>query len=304
MKFKYNKRGAKNMKNFKDKVAVITGAASGIGRGLANRAVKEGMKVVLADVEQKALTQAEEELRSSGATVLSVLTDVSKVKDIEALAQKTIDAFGEVHLLCNNAGISPIGVTWEAPLADWKWIINVNLWGVIHGCRTFIPIMQKQDNECHIVNTGSLSGLMANEIGQGMYIVTKYGVIGLTEILEKELSLIDSKIKVHALCPGMVKTKILDCERNRPAELRVDATEKSVHPKIEDVENAILALANEGEDPDIVGNFVFEGIKADLFYILTDTKLYFKRMIKDRMERILEAYPQNKKIHKSVKSGI
>jgi NAD(P)-dependent dehydrogenase (short-subunit alcohol dehydrogenase family) len=293
----------KNLKNFKDKVAVITGAASGIGRGIANRAVKEGMKVVLADVEQDPLVQAEEELKSSGATVLSVLTDVSKAEDIEALAQKTLETFGEVHLLCNNAGVSPIGVTWESNLADWKWIINVNLCGVIHGSRTFIPIMQKQDNECHIVNTGSLSGLMANEIGQGMYIVTKYGVIGLTEILEKELSLLKSKIKVHALCPGMVKTNIYECERNRPAELRVNATEKIIHPEIEEVENAILELAYQGEDPDIVGDFVFEGIKADLFYILTDTKRYFKRMITDRMERILEAYPQNKRIHKSVKSG-
>jgi len=185
------------MKEFKDKVAVITGAASGIGRGIANRAVKEGMKVVLADIEADPLAQAEKELKDLGATVLPVLVDVSKAEEIETLAKKTLDAFGEVHLLCNNAGIAPFGVSWEGTLSDWKWIMDVNLWGVIHGIRTFIPVMLQQDTECHIVNTASLSGLMANEIGQGMYIATKYGVVGLTEIIAKELSLLKSKIKVH-----------------------------------------------------------------------------------------------------------
>lgn len=288
------------MKNFEDKVAVITGAASGIGRGIANRAVKEGMKIVLADIEEKALSKTEEELKDMGANVISVLTDVSKSEDIEVLAKKTVDVFGEVHLLCNNAGIAPIGVSWECSLADWRWIMDVNLWGVIHGCRTFIPIMQKQDNECHVVNTASLSGLMANEIGQGMYVVTKYGVIGLTEIIEKELALLKSKIKVHALCPGMVKTNILDCERNRPTELCVENEERIVHPELEEIEKAILELGADGETPNRVGDMVFEGIKTGLFYILTDTKLYFKRMIKDRMERILEAYSQNKQVHKTI----
>ena len=288
------------LKDFKDKVAVITGAASGIGRGIANRAVKEGMKVVLADIEAEALSHAEKELKSSGATVLSVLTDVSKAEDIERLAQETIDTFGEVHLLCNNAGTAPYGMTWECSLSDWKWIMDVNLWGVIHGIRTFIPIMLKQDTECHIVNTASLSGLMANEIGQGMYIVTKYGVVGLTEVIAKELSLLKSKIKVHALCPGMVKTRIVDCERNRPAELCDDITEQIDHPELEPIWEAILGLGAAGELPDKVGDIVFEAIKEDVFYILTDTKLYYRRMIQTRNEEIMEAYKQNKQIHKSL----
>jgi NAD(P)-dependent dehydrogenase (short-subunit alcohol dehydrogenase family) len=288
------------MKDFKDKVAVITGAASGIGRGIANRAVKEGMKVVLADIEEKALIQAEKELKSSGATLLSVVTDVSKAEDIEELAKETLDNFGEIHLLCNNAGIGPYGVTWECSLSDWKWIMDVNLWGIIHGIRTFIPIMLKQDTECHIVNTASLSGLMANEIGQGMYIVTKYGVVGLTEIISKELSLLKSKIKVHALCPGMVKTRIIDCERNRPAELCNDITERINHPELEQIWEAMYGLAEAGESPDKVGDIVFEAIKEDVFYILTDTKLYYRRMIQTRNEEIMEAYNQNKQIHKSL----
>ena len=291
------------MKDFKDKVAVITGAASGIGRGIVNRAVKEGMKVVLADIEEKALRQAEKELKSSGATVLSVLTDVSKAEDVEKLAKETLDNFGEVDLLCNNAGIGPYGVTWECSISDWKWIMDVNLWGVIHGIRTFIPIMLKQDSECHIVNTASLSGLMANEIGQGMYIVTKYGVVGLTEIIAKELSLLKSKIRIHALCPGMVKTRIIDCERNRPADLCNDITEKIDHPELEQIWEAMYGLAEAGESPDKVGDIVFEAIKEDIFYILTDTKLYYRRMIQTRNEEIMEAYNQNKQIHKSLEKG-
>ncbi|MFX0069964.1 MAG: SDR family NAD(P)-dependent oxidoreductase [Candidatus Hermodarchaeota archaeon] len=285
------------MKNFKDKVAVITGAASGIGRGIANRAVKEGMKVVLADVEAGALLKTEDELKTLGATVLSVLTDVSKPEDIENLAQKTLDTFGEIHLLCNNAGIGPIAVTWEASLSDWKWIMDVNLWGVIHGIRTFIPIMLKQDIECHIVNTASLSGLMANEIGQGMYIVTKYGVVGLTEVLEKELALLKSKIKVSVLCPTMVKTNIINCERNRPAELCNETTERIIHPELKQIEEAILEMGKAGISPDRVGEIVFEALKEDLFYILTETRLSYRRMIQSRMDRILDAYPENKRIH-------
>ena len=282
------------MKDFKNKVAVITGAASGIGRGIANRAVKEGMKVVLADIEVEALSQAEKELKSSGGTVLPVLTDVSKAEDVEKLAKKTIDAFGEVHLLCNNAGTAPYGMTWECSLSDWKWIMDVNLWGVIHGIRTFIPIMLQQDTECHIVNTASLSGLMANEIGQGMYIATKYGVVGLTEIIAKELSLLKSKIKVHALCPGMVKTRIIDCERNRPAELYKDPSEIIPHPEFEQLGEMYAQLLESGLTSDKAGDIVFQAIKDEVFYILTDTSLIFRRMVKNRMEGILEAFKQNK----------
>ena len=129
------------MKEFKDKVAVITGAASGIGLGIARRAAKEGMKVVLADIEKNSLDQAEKEFKESGTEVISVVIDVSKAENIEKLAKKTIDAFGEVHLLCNNAGVAAPGALWECIVSDYSWVLGVNLWGVIHGIRTFIPIM-------------------------------------------------------------------------------------------------------------------------------------------------------------------
>ncbi|GAG25784.1 unnamed protein product, partial [marine sediment metagenome] len=171
------------MKEFKDKVAVITGAASGIGLGIARRAVKEGMKVVLADIEKDALNQTEEELKSAGAEVISVVTDVSKLENIEILAQKTIETFGEVHLLCNNAGVAAPGALWECILSDWNWVIGVNLWGVINGIQTFIPIMLQQDNECHIVNTSSMAGLLHGDGVNGIYSVTKQAVVALSESL-------------------------------------------------------------------------------------------------------------------------
>ena len=176
------------MREFKDKVAVITGAASGIGRAMADRCVQEGMKVVLADVEVEPLAKAEASMKASGATVLAVRTDVSQAADVEALAQKTLEAFGAVHLLCNNAGVGTGAATiWESTIADWEWIIGVNLWGVIHGVRVFVPIMLEQDTECHIVNTASIAGLISGP-ELGAYKVTKHAVVTLSETLYHELA--------------------------------------------------------------------------------------------------------------------
>ena len=160
------------MKEFKDKVAVITGAASGIGRALADRCVQEGMKVVLADVEVEALTKTEESMKAAGATVLAVRTDVSQAGDVEALAEKTLEAFGAVHLLCNNAGVATEAAVWESTIAEWEWVMGVNLWGVIHGVRVFVPVMLAQDTECHVVNTASMAGLISGP-GLGVYKVTQ-----------------------------------------------------------------------------------------------------------------------------------
>src|SRR6516164_1328151 len=140
------------MKEFKRRVAVISGAASGIGRALAERCAREGMKVVLADVEPGALAEVEANLQAGGGTALAVRTDVSQARAVEALAQETVEAFGAVHLLCNNAGVATNGTVWESSLTDWEWVIGVNLWGVVHGVRAFLPIMLAQETECHIVN--------------------------------------------------------------------------------------------------------------------------------------------------------
>ena len=171
------------MKEFKGKVAVITGSASGMGRAVAERFAQEGMKVVLADVEQKALDKAESEMKAAGATVLAVRTDVSKPEALQALAKKTLDTFGAVHLLHNNAGVAAGNAVWETTLADWKWVMGVNLWGPIHGIWAFLPIMLKQDTECHIICTSSMGGLISTPFIGVAYNVSKFGVIALCETL-------------------------------------------------------------------------------------------------------------------------
>ncbi|MFX1371878.1 MAG: SDR family NAD(P)-dependent oxidoreductase [Promethearchaeota archaeon] len=270
-----------------------------MGRGIANRAVKEGMNVVLADIDIDALSNAEKELKAVRANVISVLTDVSKAKEVKALAQKSIDTFGEVHLLCNNAGVMMPGLMWEHSLPDWKWIINVNFWGVIHGIRNFVPIMLKQQNECHILNTSSLAGLMSGA-GNGIYGATKHGIIVLSEALAQQLEQVHSKIKVSVLCPSFVDTKIMDCERNRPAKYRgpdyKPVAEKLIekYPESKQVLEMTRQMLKAGLSPNNVGDIVFQAIRDEVFYILTHTDLMYKRNIKRRMNAILQAFQQNK----------
>jgi len=294
------------MKEFSDKVAVITGAASGIGRGIARRAAKEGMRIVLADIERDALNQAEEELRSSGTEVISVVMDVSKSEQIEKLAQKTIHMFGEVHLLCNNAGVAAPGPLWECVLSDYNWVIGVNLLGVIHGIRTFIPIMLKQNNECHIVNTSSMAGLLAGDPGNGIYSITKQGVVALSESLRAIFSQAKTKIGVSVLCPGIVNTRITDSERNRPAEFcgpdYIPCFERIIknHPELEKIVRESPKVWEKGTSPDQSGDIVFEAIKNDIFYIFTETGIFWKKSMKTRFDSIWEDYNRIKSILKEI----
>ncbi len=186
---------------------MITGAASGIGRAIAERCVNEGMKVVLADVEKESLARAVAELSARGATVLNVRTDVSKRSDVEDLARRALDAFGQVYLLFNNAGVAAGGSPWEATWNDWEWVIGVNLWGVINGVKVFTPLMLAQKTEGHIVNTASGAGLVVGGFS-APYSVTKHGAVALSESLYLNLQTRGSLVKVSVLCPGMVRTGI------------------------------------------------------------------------------------------------
>ncbi len=203
------------MQDLPGKVAVITGAASGIGRAIAERFAREGMKVVLADIEQQALDNAVTELRRQEYDVLGVLTDVSKGESVEALAEATLRAYGKVHLACTNAGVFlPAKPMWESTLKDWEWILGVNEWGVINGIRTFVPIMLAQDEEGWVINTSSIGGLVT---GSSIYGVTKHTVVALSEALHLQLKQRNAKIGVSVLCPLFVDTKIMASGRNRPA---------------------------------------------------------------------------------------
>jgi NAD(P)-dependent dehydrogenase (short-subunit alcohol dehydrogenase family) len=271
------------VQEFNDKVAVITGAASGIGRALADRCAREGMKVVLADVEAPALATAERELESSGARVLAVRTDVSRLEDVRKLADETLAAFGAVHLLFNNAGVGAgRQMVWNSSMADWQWVLGVNLWGVVHGAHVFIPIMLGQDVECHIVNTASLSGLV-NVPGLGVYSATKHAVLSLSETLYHELALTNARVKVSVLCPGWVKTRIAESARNRPADL-------PAAPAVE--QNEAIAdflqrrrAAELDRPPSAIADEVFAAIREERFYILTHDEN--KLQIETRMQDIL-----------------
>lgn len=273
------------MKEFKDKVAVITGAASGIGRAMAGRFAAEGMKLVLSDIEEVALAKAEAELKAKGTTVLGVVTDVADPKAIENLAEQTYATFGAANILCNNAGVAVGGPIWENTQADWDWVLGINLMGVIHGIRIFVPKMMEGGEEGHIVNTASLAGLLCPPI-HGIYNVAKHGVVALSETLHHELGLFGSKLKVSVLCPGFVDTAIIDADRNRPTEGPLKAREQEITPDQEQMKGMLRQVLAEGLAPGDVADQVFDAVKEEKFYILTHPEA--NEAIKARMEAILE----------------
>jgi NAD(P)-dependent dehydrogenase (short-subunit alcohol dehydrogenase family) len=273
------------MKEFKGKVAVITGAASGIGRGLAEHCVQKEMKVVLADIEEAALRETEQGLKAKEAAVIAIRTDVSKASDIETLARKTLDTFGAVHLLFNNAGVQTRKTIWESTLADWEWVINVNLWGVIHGVRVFVPIMLQQQTECHIINTASAVGLTSGS-GTGTYRVTKHGVVSLSETLYLELKQRGAQIGVSILCPSFVRSRLNEAERNRPPKLRNPPSKYPPTPEEQALERFFYEMNQSGMTPEQFAEQVFKAIQQDKFYILTHPEV--NALIQRRMEDILQ----------------
>ena len=267
------------------KVAVVTGAASGIGRALAERCAHEGMKVVLADVQADALTEAVEELRGSGSDVQAIPTDVSHVDQVEALARTTVETYGGVHLLFNNAGVGAGTSVGGSTLADWQWVLGVNLWGVIHGVHSFVPLMLQQGSEGHIVNTASMVGLTAGP-GLSPYRVSKYGVVALSETLYYELMLQRAKIGVSVLCPGWVHTRITEAERNRPAELQNEASDVPLPAEAQPIAQTVRHLVETGTPPVEIAEIVFQAIQENRFYILPHPQ--WKPAIQARTENILE----------------
>ena len=270
------------MKEFKGKVAVITGGATGIGRAMAERFAEEGMRIVLADVEADVLEKTAEEMRAEGAEVLSIACDISKREEVEHLANETVKAFSTVHVLCNNAGVGSGGYTWEIELDDWDWVLDVNLKGVVYGIHYFTPIMMKNGDACHIVNTASICGLI-NVPRMSAYNVAKHGVVSISETMHKELEETGSKVRISVLCPGWVNTRIHESDRNRPQgefirdESNVEAME---------YREKILGNLRDGASPIQVAQAVFDGIKAEQFYILPQPHL--RSDVEIRMRDILD----------------
>jgi NAD(P)-dependent dehydrogenase (short-subunit alcohol dehydrogenase family) len=270
------------MKELKGKVAVVTGAASGIGRAMAERFAREGMKIVLADVEPGPLAEARDAVAKTAAGAIAVQVDVSKADQVDELARRTFEAFGTAHVVCNNAGIGAGGMMWQVPLSDWSWILNVNLMGVVHGVRAFVPRMIEQ-GEGHVVNTASVAGLITAP-GMSAYCATKHAVVAMSECLHHELTMAaGGKVKVSVLCPAWVKTRIADSGRNRPGG---PATPREPSQQEQMIEGMVRAAVESGIPPEVVADKVCQAVLAESFYILTHSNT--KKTIEKRMRSILD----------------
>ncbi len=259
------------MNEFTGKVAVVTGAASGIGLALATRFAQAGMKIVLADIETAPLESARAAIKAKGAHAISVRTDVMREQDVKRLADAAFDAWGKVHILCNNAGVSGgVGAdgVWNLPLEDWDWVLGVNLRGVLHGIRHFVPRMLAQGEAGHIVNTASVAGLVTGATA-APYTVSKHGVVALSEILYKDLKARKAKLSVSVLCPGWVDTRIIESERNRPGELKPEGSaEVRISPQMQMWREVVRGLLKHGFRPETIAGLVFDAVNSDTFYIV------------------------------------
>jgi NAD(P)-dependent dehydrogenase (short-subunit alcohol dehydrogenase family) len=270
------------MQTFEGKTAVITGAASGIGRALAQRFAAARMQVVLADIEKDALERAVRELEDRQHRVIGVVTNTMRRDSVRALAERAIAEFGKVHVLCNNAGVATLTEfgtpIWDVSDNDWQWVMGVNFWGVLYGIQAFLPHMIGHGEEGHVVNTASLAALLPSG---GTYGVSKHGVLALSETLLRDLKTRNAKIGASVLCPGFVNTQIFTAERNRPAELgRVDLASYA-----ELLKTGSTMIAQQGKRAEDVADDVFRAIEERRFYILPHAEL--DEAVRERVERVL-----------------
>ena len=269
------------MQDLTGKVAVVTGAGSGIGRSLAVACAAEGMRVVAADIEAEALHDTETLVSAmeTGAGVVSVRTDVTSSDEVEHLAARAYDAFGAVDVLCNNAGVFQGGLLWECTDADFEWTLGVNLWGILHGIRAFIPRMLAAGNDGHVVNTISMAGLASTPFS-GPYNVSKFAAMAATECLAHDLATIGAPIKVSAVCPGLVDTAISRSRRNRPEALVTEQNEGAAF-----VEQALADGTAGSMSPDAVAALVVEAVREETF--LVPTRDSYAQQLTDRAEDLV-----------------
>jgi len=257
------------MRELSGRVAVVTGAASGIGRAFAQRLAEEGMRVVLADIEEPALAVAVSELRREEHDVTGVAADVRRIEDVREIARRAVEAYGGVHVLCDNAGVDGYlaGPLWEATDRDWEWTFGVNFWGVANGIRAFLPLMLAQDEAGHVVNTASAAGLVS---AGKMYGITKHAVVALSEVVYGQLKARNAKVGVSVLCPGVVNTRLFDASRNRPPDLRNDVPlSAEAAGTAESIRRGWFERAAAALQPARVAALVLAAIRNDQFYVLT-----------------------------------
>ncbi|HEX4903278.1 MAG TPA: SDR family NAD(P)-dependent oxidoreductase [Acidimicrobiales bacterium] len=280
------------MDQLEGKAAVVTGGGSGIGRAVATQLADAGMHVVVADVQQDALDATVSALVGAGHRAIGVRTDVSDGDSVQALADAAIAEFGAVHVLHNNAGVGVGGPVWTHTERDWEWVLGVNLWGVIHGIRVFVPLMLEQGGPAHVVNTASMAGLISVPY-LGAYNVSKHGVVTLSETLHRDLRLADSEIGVSVLCPGLVATNIFESQRNRPADLTDDGRATGLSALLEGAGDGRAtedAIGSFGQvlSPDEVGAAVVDAVRTDRFYVLTHPDIT-RTLVRTRLDDVVEA---------------
>lgn len=258
------------MQEFAGKVAVVTGAASGIGLALAERFAHESMKVVLADIETAPLEAALASIRAKGGSAIAVRTDVMREAEVKRLADRAFETWGNVHVLCNNAGVGGgfggDGV-WNIAVEDWDWVLGVNFRGVLHGIRHFVPRMLASAEPGHVVNTASVAGLVTGGPG-APYTVSKHGVVALSEHLYKDLKARNAKLSASVLCPGWVDTKIIESERNRPVELKRPGEAPAPTREMLARLQVVRGFLKEGFQPTAIAGLVLDAIRSDTFYVV------------------------------------
>lgn len=280
------------MEQLDGKVGVITGAASGIGRAMAVAFAAEGMHLALADIEVDPLEETAELVRAEGVSAIIVPTDVSDPTAVEHLGERTASELGSLHLACNNAGVSSGGLTWEVDLDTWHWVLGVNLFGVIHGLRSFTPRIIASGGG-HIVNTASMAGLTSPP-GMSPYNVSKHAVVTLSEAIAVELSMTHPEVGVSVLCPGWVRTRIHEADRNRPsdpAESMAGATPADAEEQaaLDGMRDMVAALIEGGLDPSAVADQVVDAVRERRPWVLTHPE--WMEMVRSRTERILAEEP-------------
>ncbi len=265
------------MKDVKGKVAFVTGAASGMGLGMARAFAEAGMKVMLADIEEAPLMREVAALKAKGHDVAGVRLDVTKLADVHAAAKKNVDTFGNVHVLSNNAGIGVFGKSETCNIKNWEWVVDVNLWGVVYGLQAFVPLILSHDEGGHVISTSSMAG-MVGLAGAGPYNATKFAVVGIMETMMAENR--KTNLGISVLCPGVVSTNIATSTRNRQ-----DDYGGAAPPSSKERIGEVLA---QGLDPDVVGRQVLEAIIDNQPYIFTDPTM--RKMIESRHKRLMAGY--------------